>query len=385
MASYVAPAAAAGFATLWTTLLFGSMAYPNIWLAFSLTAGVGHLCRLLAAPNARGALIGVAASFTLASLLRPTDAVAAAGGVLLAMVLIPGLRRIMPIMVVLAGLGLGWIVWIIEAYARFGGPTERLRRVSEIVGSTFRFALGQHLDTVDGPSIACIPQRICAGVSWEAAVWWFVLPCLALLGIAAAALEPSRRTHFYLLPVLCCVTFLVPYAVLSPENSQARFLMPAYALLMVPAAYFVVWAATRVRPSARWAVITVVSAALISHVVVQQAMFNRVLAYNLPTMQRFADRAQILRDGAGIQRPCLLYGPGAIQLSYLTGCAAHYTTAPPRTGDRVISEALASGTRVVVLLANANMALPAPYSGWERVEVRSKQVRLYARISPRGS
>jgi hypothetical protein len=125
-------------------------------------------------------------------------------------------------------------------------------------------------------------------------------------------------------------------------------------------------------------------AALISHVVVQQAMFNRVLAYNLPTMQRFADRAQILRDGAGIHRPCLLYGPGAIQLSYLTGCAAHYTTAAPRTGDRVISEALANGNRVVVLLGNANTALPTPYSGWERVEVRSKQVRLYARISPRG-
>jgi hypothetical protein len=166
-ASYVAPAAAAGFATLWTTLLFGSMAYPNIWLSFALTAGVAHVCRLLVAPNARGALSGVAASFALASLLRPTDALAAASGVvlaiLLAMVLIRGPRRILPIMAVLGGVGLGWVVWIVEAYSRFGGPAERLRRVSEIVGSEFRFSLDRYVDTVDGPYIACIPQRICGG------------------------------------------------------------------------------------------------------------------------------------------------------------------------------------------------------------------------------
>lgn len=389
-ASYVAPAAAAGFATLWTTLLFGSMAYPNIWLAFALTAGVGHVCRLLVAPNARGALIGVAASFALASLLRPTDALAAAGGVvlaiLLAMVLIRDRRRILPIMAVLGGVALGWVIWIVEAYSRFGGPAERLRRVSEIVGSEFRFSLDRYVDTVDGPYIACIPQRICGGGPWEAVVWWFVLPCAALLGIAVSALGPrGSRRHFYVLPALAAITFLVPYAVLSPENSQARFLMPAYALLMVPAAYFIVWAATHTRSSARWAVVIAVSVALISHVVVQQATLERALDYNLPIMQKFADRAQILRNAVGVHRPCLLYGPGAIQLSYLTGCAAHYTTAVPSTGDGLISTALADGDRVVVLLARANTELPAPYSGWERVEVRSERVTLRAAVSPRGS
>jgi hypothetical protein len=114
--------------------------------------------------------------------------------------------------------------------------------------------------------------------------------------------------------------------------------------------------------------VIVVSVALISHVVVQQATLKRALDYNLPTMQKFADRAQILRNTAGVHRPCLLYGPGAIQLSYLTGCAAHYTTAVPNTGDSVISAALADGDRVVVLLAGANTALPAPYARWQRVE-----------------
>lgn len=60
-----------------------------------------------------------------------------------------------------------------------------------------------------------------------------------------------------------------------------------------------------------------VSVALISYVVVQQATLKRALGSNLPTMQRFADRAQILRNDVGVHRPCLLYGPGAIQLSYL--------------------------------------------------------------------
>jgi hypothetical protein len=173
--------------------------------------------------------------------------------------------------------------------------------------------------------------------------------------------------------------------VLSPENSQARFLMPAYALLMVPAAYLIVWAASRTPFPARWAVVIAVGAALISHVIVQQATLERALHYNLPTMQKYADRAQILRSAADVHQPCLLYGPGAIQLSYLTGCAAHYATAAPSSGDGVISAALANGNRVVVLLTGRNAALPAPYSGWQRVEVRSKRVTLHAAVSPRGS
>jgi hypothetical protein len=102
------------------------------------------------------------------------------------MVLIRGPRRILPIMAVLGGLGLG------------------------------------------------SPCR-----SWRC---WVSAP-------SAIAPRDSRR-HFYVLPALACLTFLVPYAVLSPENSQARFLMPAYALLIVPAAYFIVWAATQTRNTA---------------------------------------------------------------------------------------------------------------------------------------
>src|SRR5690606_37035310 len=41
--AYLAPIAAGCFATLWTTQLYGNMAYPNLWLAFALVAGVGYV------------------------------------------------------------------------------------------------------------------------------------------------------------------------------------------------------------------------------------------------------------------------------------------------------------------------------------------------------
>ena len=66
-ASYVAPAAAAGFATLWTTLLFGSMAYPNIWLAFALTAGVG----MYAGCSSRPTRVGLSSGLPRRSRSRP--------------------------------------------------------------------------------------------------------------------------------------------------------------------------------------------------------------------------------------------------------------------------------------------------------------------------
>jgi len=48
--AYVPAVAAAAFAGLWVTVLYGTMAYPNVWLAFTLVAGVGCYCRAVLEP-----------------------------------------------------------------------------------------------------------------------------------------------------------------------------------------------------------------------------------------------------------------------------------------------------------------------------------------------
>jgi len=68
---YAVPLAAALFVTLWSTVLYGAMAYPNLWLAFALVAAAGWFCRALREPGRTGPLVGLAVALAAASLPRP--------------------------------------------------------------------------------------------------------------------------------------------------------------------------------------------------------------------------------------------------------------------------------------------------------------------------
>jgi hypothetical protein len=108
--SYVPAVAAACFASLWITILYGTMAYPNLWLTFALVGGLGYFCQATTVRS--GAiwrpLTWVVVAFAAAATIRPTDALAAAVPLLLFPVVIRGADRLAPAMAVLGGLALGW-------------------------------------------------------------------------------------------------------------------------------------------------------------------------------------------------------------------------------------------------------------------------------------
>jgi hypothetical protein len=363
------PAVAAGcFATLWMAVLFGNMIYPNLWLGFLLVAGVGYFGRaVLEPPPARGPVVGVLVAFALASLIRPSDALAAAGPLLVAAVVVRRWRRFWPAGAVVAGLLVGWGAWIGEAFARFGGPVERLRASSASTSGGLVNSLPANLGTVDGPRLLCRPASTCAGVDPIAAAWWVLLPVLVVAALVVAA--RTRWLGAGALATVSAVAFAAPYLLLLDFTSP-RFLLPAYGLLAIPVAGLLVWLTGLGDRSAQALITTAVVGALLLHVVVQQDVLQTAATRMENTYDRYPRLAEFLREEQGVQPPCLVWGAGAIPLSYLLKCRSERETGgdAPSEGDPAITAALARGDTVLVRMG-ADQDPPRFMAGWRRVEL----------------
>jgi hypothetical protein len=370
-------------------------------------------------PDRRGPLIGVAVAFAAASLLRPTDSAALAIPLLLAPLVPAGLRRrryVPAVVAVAAGLAVGWAVWVAEAFIRFDNPLARLRAGAEVNDAGFGFILWRHLEAVDGPNLLCRPAQVCADVHWPEVAWWFVVPVLAVAGLLAAPMValprasvgfgldalalsgPARRSvpmvalprasvGFGLdalalsgparrsvpvvtrapryacgLALVCAVALALPYLFLF-DYANTRFLQPAYALMMIPAAVGVVsgW-----RGVAR----VLVPVALAVHIVAQVASMGRVTGVLEPILAAQRAQADAL-VAQGVRARCVVVGRGAIQIGYLTGCRSVRTATDPAVGDPAVTKASADGEQVVLLVRKPRgtppgwrpIALPKPAAG----------------------
>jgi hypothetical protein len=364
------PAVAAGcFATLWMTVLYGNLAYPNLWLAFVLLAGTGYLVRAVTEPAPGwGPVIAIGIAFAAASLLRPTDSLAAAGPLLLAPVLIRSWRRLRPPVAIVAGLLVGWGAWIGEAYARFGGPAERLRQGGEINRSGFVNSLPEHLDALGGPAVLCRPHDLCAGVELPAVGWWLALPVLVAVGLLAA-----RRSGWLgvgLLVTAAAVALAIPYLFLI-DYAAPRFLLPTYGLLTLPVAGALILLTRLGSVEIRALTTTAAVAALLLHIGIQLYVLagvnDRLVAGSLRSDQIVA----LLRDEYGVREPCLIWSGSAIQFSYQLRCRpipvfSRETT--PDADEPEILRAVARGEQVVVRMP-ADLEPPVFLAGWRRVEL----------------
>jgi hypothetical protein len=365
---YVPAVAAGWFATLWAVVLFGTLAYPNLWLGFLLVAGVGYLSRAVTEPPpAAGPVVGVLVAFALASLIRPTDALAAAGPALVAVLVVRGWRRRWPPLAVVAGLLAGWGAWSGEAFARFGDPVTRLRAGAESTGGGLVNALPATLHAVDGPSLLCRTAGDCAGVEPVAAAWWVLLPVLVAAGLAVAA-----RTGWLAAGVLATVSAAgsaAPYLLLL-DYAAPRFLLPAYGLLAIPVAGLLVWLTGLGRGRARALAVTAVAGAVLMHTVAQQQVLETVTGRMENTYGRYSRLAEFLREEQGVRPPCLVWGAGAIPLSYPLKCRSEWEPggAAPADDDPVIAAALARGDTVLVRI-RADDDPPPSMAGWRRVDL----------------
>ncbi|MGK5730105.1 hypothetical protein [Streptomyces sp. URMC 124] len=314
--------AAALFAGLWVSLFYGPQVMPNLWSAYGALLATGAFLRLARDGHDRAAAAWTAAGVAVTALMRPPDAVWLVAALACCAVCVRRWRRPVLWAALAAGLLVGCAPWVAEAYTAYGGLAARLRRAGEIQGGLgWHFALDDHLRALDGRGLC----RPCT-VPWRhkaAAVWWFALPVVVAGGVRAAV--RAGRTASALVPVVAAAALAAPY-LFTVGYAAPRFLLPAYALLALPAALCLRWAAA---PGGRLRALPagLVVIGLCGHLAVQA----RIAAHA-------ADRSRLLRiaNGAdaarlhrlGVRPPCVLSGDRAVPLAFHTGCASRQTTGP---------------------------------------------------------
>ena len=308
------------FATLWVTLFYGPQAMPNYWVAVGALACAGCFLRARADRHDRTARFGLAGSAAFMALMRPMDAV----WVVLPLLVLALPRRRHPLLVtLLAGLAAGSAEWVIEAYVSYGGLLRRLSDGSAVQGGLgWHFAVPDQLRSLGGRTLC----RPCTGAPPHpvVTVWWFVLPLLALLGLTVARRE--RRATPSALAAACAATAAFPYLFLI-GYAAPRFLLPAYALLVLPVADALPHLVRSPRGRRRPAVLSLVVLAVAAHLVVQYAVLAHTVSRTTAAHRewdRTADRLHRL----GVRPPCLLTGDNALPIAFYTGCRSAATTGP---------------------------------------------------------
>lgn len=308
------------FASLWVTLFYGPQAMPNYWVAVGALLCVGCFLRGRKNPADRVALCGVAAGSALMAWMRPTDTVWVTLPLFVLLVGVREWRRPRLLGALAAGLGTGAGAWVVEAYAQYGGPARRLADASRIQGGLgWNIAVDDQLRSLVGRTLC----RPCTGDLPHAAViaWWFVLPVLAVLGLAVAL--RAGRASSTVVPLACAATAAVPYLFLI-GYAAPRFLLPAYALLAIPVADALLDLVTG--PGGAWRPVAgaVVVLGLVGHLAVQYAVLDRTVE-RTAAWHRDWDRTAAELRRLGVRPPCLLTGDYAIPIAYYAGCASAAT------------------------------------------------------------
>jgi hypothetical protein len=211
------------FSFSWLGLLLASQVEPNYWGAILCLATVGIVTRRLEGGQTRDLVL---ASVLLAAtaLVRPTDATVLAGAVAVYVLMF---RRTSWHDLGSLGIGLilGWLPWIIEMSARFGGP-----------GGAFRAAgKGQHFEIV--PVADNVLRHLIytdgndAGTRLPGAIWWGLLIVMAAVAIGRGMTKSDRAAAR--LASLAALALASEYLLFVPALTP-RFLLPAYALASVP-------------------------------------------------------------------------------------------------------------------------------------------------------
>ena len=394
------------FGGLWVAQFYGPQAMPNLWVAFSGLAAVGFFIKVArptwgqarepgppgppASPGQPGGpgetarharlapLAGLVASLAVAALVRPSDAIWLALPMIVAAVLVRGWPHLRLLAAVLGGLAAGSAEWVIEAYVRFGGLASRLHQ-SSLAEGTFglHFALPAELRALNGPTL-CKPCT----VAWkypQLSLWWFALPIVAALGVAAAA--RGSRLAPSLIPALCGLSAAVPYLFLI-NYAAPRFLLPSYALLSIPVADGLAWMMSAARADLRPAVVAAVAFCLLGQVTAEHLVLDRTVGR---TMIDHAAYTRLVADlrAIGVRPPCLLTGNQAIPVAYYARCSSAQISGTDKSSTPA-GIVRAAATESTAVLESPGTPPPAYARHWPRhLLPAARQLRLAAYLAPR--
>jgi len=324
------------FGSLWVAEYYGPQAMPDLWVGLAALAAVGCFLQAVGADRAdttgrtsRWWLAGLAAGVAVASLVRPGDALFLSGGLVLAVLAARSWRRWEPIAAIAAGLVAGCAEWVAEAYVRFGGPLARLHAAgAEQGGFGLHLAIWDELKAANGPTL-CRPCTL--GLRYpELSLWWLALPVLVLIGVVVARRSGHLRSSFLAAACALCVAFQYLFLI---NYAAPRFLLPAYALAVIPVADALAWLLTGVRADLRQWTSTLVVVALAAQVLIQLVVLNHQVAEKVTFFGDYTKIATELHH-LGVRAPCLIKGEQDIPIAFYTGCgsAGSMATALSRDG-----------------------------------------------------
>ncbi|MGW7755727.1 glycosyltransferase family 39 protein [Streptomyces violaceusniger] len=304
------------FAGLWTTMLYGPQAMPNLWVALSAVAAVGWFLRAAHPHRGWRAPLGLGAMVAAATCFRFSDGIWLALPLLAACAIVPARRRPAPALAVAGGFAAGGAEWIAEAYTRWGGVGARLHLSSTTEGGMgTHWAGGMAWRSLNGP-LLCRPCHVPLAHP-ELTLWWLALPALALTACVVA--WRTRRDAVILLPIACATAMSIPYLLLI-DYSAPRFLLPVYALLSLPLATLAGHCAQAIRPTRARALTAGLAAVLLAlHLSAQYEVLDRNTAAARATADRYRTAAHDLRR-LGLTSPCLVSGTHAPPIGYDAGC-----------------------------------------------------------------
>lgn len=355
-----AVAAALLFAGAWPALLYGSELMPNLWLALISMAATAVLARRLADGEGRHDELVAGGLVALAALIRPLDAVVLTA----ALILLPiAARRATVVWAVHLVLGLlaGWAPWLVEMTARFGSPGEAFAAAARL-GHTGRWSLlenaRQYLALSDGPSIGPVatPDIPLSGLLGLVAL-------TILVGLGVRASSKRGVLPSLVVPTAVGVALAAEYIVFTDAQAP-RFLLPALALLAVPAGLGLVSIVVGIRDREGAGAVRSIAAAgasmlVIAWVIIQVEIGARVEAGVI------GQRATAERAGLEVRRlargePCHVYSEASFPIVGLSaGCRAaplgKVLAAWEDRADRLDRD----GVRVFLVLQRTE-ALPPP-------------------------
>jgi hypothetical protein len=221
---FAAPVAALLFSSTWVALQGASQVMPNFWSAVFCVAAAGFTLRSSEGGKTRHSVFA-AAALAAAGLIRPPDATVLFV-VLAAYVALSTARSWRVVLSLACGLFLGWLPWVIEMSVRFGGLLEAVREAAagfDEPPPLFQKLL-HYLSYAHGRGSELV---VMPGV-----IWWSLLALLSVLGFMRAISRGERAAT--LLASLAALAMMLQYLFFVP-NPAARFLLPAYALLAIPA------------------------------------------------------------------------------------------------------------------------------------------------------
>jgi hypothetical protein len=307
----------------WPALFYGSELMPNLWVALIAVAATAVLARRLARGEGRTDELVAGGLVALAALLRPLDAVVLTA----ALVLLPiGVRRATRSWIVhlVLGLAAGWAPWLVEMIGRFGSPVEAFEAAARL-GHTGRWSLignvQQYVALSDGPLIGPVADP---GTPASGVLWFLGMGVLLVIGMRASSRR--RLVPSLVVPATAGLALGAEYLVFT-EAQAPRFLLPALALLAVPAGFGLVASvaglsgregAAPARVVAAVAASTLVAVWVVLQVGIAARVEAGVIAQRAP-----AERAGLRIRKLAARQPCHVYSEASFPIvGYAAGCRA---------------------------------------------------------------